>query len=73
MESSALSLAVVCEELKRFGLEIDAEALVREAPDSNSLKEVERNLWLMLRRAELDRLGYIERTVETRFGDIHTA
>jgi hypothetical protein len=47
-----VSLEEVCSQLKRYGVEIDADALRRTYPNEDQLARVERNLWEMLRRIE---------------------
>lgn len=49
------SLDDVCDELKKFGINMDAEALRRTYPEETALANVERNLWQMLRTAEEER------------------
>ncbi|AFU57663.1 hypothetical protein Ngar_c07200 [Candidatus Nitrososphaera gargensis Ga9.2] len=50
-----MSLKDVCQQLKRYGVEIDADALRKTYPDEDQLARVERNLWQMLRRIEEER------------------
>jgi len=50
-----VSLEDVCQQLKRYGVEIDADALRRTYPDEDQLARAERNLWQMLRRIEEER------------------
>jgi hypothetical protein len=47
-----VSLEEVCSQLKRYGVEIDADTLRRTYPNEDQLARVERNLWEMLRRIE---------------------
>ena len=47
-----MSLEEVCFQLKRYGVEIDADTLRRTHPNEDQLARVERNLWKMLRRIE---------------------
>jgi hypothetical protein len=47
-----VSLEEVCSQLKRYGVEINADTLRRTYPNEDQLARVERNLWEMLRRIE---------------------
>ena len=47
-----VSLEDVCAELKKYGVEINADMLRNTYPEEEQLARVERNLWQMLRRIE---------------------
>jgi len=49
------SLEEVCEQLRRFGIDIDPEAIRRTNGSEEQLERVERNLWEMLKKAEAER------------------
>jgi hypothetical protein len=53
----SVSLEDICSQLKKHGLNIEADVLRRIYRDENELARVERNLWQMLRRIEENRAG----------------
>ena len=50
-----MSLEDVCSQLKKRGVNIDAETLRKTYADENQLARVEMSLWQMLRRIEQER------------------
>lgn len=50
-----VSLEDVCSELKKYGVNFDAEKLRETYASEEKLAEVERNLWKMLRSIEEER------------------